>query len=149
MKTKNPNFRAVIQEVFYKAAFVQDVGIELGEIGPGWCETNLTIRPNHRQQDGVVHAGVMATLADHTAGAASHSLVAEDEVVLTAEFKISFLRPARADRLRCRSDVLKPGRTLIVAESEVFTDPGDESSMVAKAIVTLAVVSGSRGNLPG
>jgi uncharacterized protein (TIGR00369 family) len=146
MKAKNREFRAVVQGIFGKAAFIRDVGIKLIDVGPGWCETILVVRDKHRQQDGVVHAGVMATLADHTAGAAANSLIAEDEYILTAEFKINFLRPARADRLRCRADVLKAGRTLTVAESEVFADG---SKLVAKAIVTLAVVARGRGEAEG
>jgi uncharacterized protein (TIGR00369 family) len=140
MKPKNPDFRATIEHIFGRAAFIREVGIELVDVGTGWCETALDVLPKHRQQDDVVHAGVMATLADHTAGAAADSLSAEDEIILTAEFKINFLRAARSDRLRCRSEVLKAGRTLTVAESEVFTVEGETSNLVAKAIVTLAVV---------
>lgn len=140
MKTKNPDFRALVEEIFQKAAFIRELGIELVDIGAGHCETALVLQPKHLQQDGVVHAGVEATMADHTAGAAATSLVGADEYILTAEFKINFLRPARGDALHCRSRVLKPGRTLIVAESEVFADPAAPSHLVAKAIVTLAVV---------
>ncbi len=144
MTPEDPDSRTLAQQLFRQAAFVRDVGIQLADIGAGWCEATLALEPKHLQQDGVVHAGVEATLADHTAGAAAASLVGKHEYVLTAEFKISFLRPARSDTLRCRAQVLKPGRTLIVAESEVFATTGDASSLVAKAIVTLAVVSTKR-----
>lgn len=149
MKPKDPNFRAAIEQIFGRAAFIQEVGIKLVDVGPGWCETVLAVQPKHRQQDGVVHAGVMATLADHTAGAAADSLSAEDEIILTAEFKINFLRPARADSLRCRSQVLKAGRTLTVAESDVFADTPEAAHLVAKAIVTLAVVPRPRDDSVG
>jgi acyl-coenzyme A thioesterase PaaI-like protein len=62
---------------------------------------------------------------------------------LTAEFKINLLRPASGQKLRCVSRVLKPGRNLVVAESEVFSDSDDSAVLSAKAMVTLAVISKS------
>lgn len=141
MQTENPNFRRKVQEIFDRAAFIKEVGIEVSGIGPGWCETTLDVRPRHLQQDDFVHAGVLATMADHTAGGAAGSIVKEDQVVLSVEFKINLLRPATGETLRCRADLLRAGRTLIVAESEVFARTGGAEKLVAKATVTLAVVS--------
>ncbi|MGB3399595.1 MAG: PaaI family thioesterase, partial [Candidatus Deferrimicrobiaceae bacterium] len=106
----------------------------------GWCESALEVLPKHLQQDGYVHAGVQATMADHTAGGAACTLAAEEELVLTVEFKINFLRPARGERLRCRAAVLRQGRTLNVAESEVYAQRDGSEKLVAKAMVTLALV---------
>jgi uncharacterized protein (TIGR00369 family) len=114
--------------------------LNLTAIAPGRCETTLDLQERHLQQDGVVHAGVMATMADHTSGTAGASLIAKGAYVLTAEFKINFLEAARGDRLNCIGKVLKPGRRLIVAESEVFCRAAAGSRLVAKAMVTLAVV---------
>jgi len=91
-----------------------------------------------------VHAGVLATVADHTAGAAGSTLLAADEYVLTAEFKINLLRAARGERLVCRAQVLKPGRILTVVESEVFSVTDEAPTLVAKASVTLAVLKTSK-----
>ena len=140
MKTRNQDFRAAIRQLFDQAAFIADVGIQLEDIGPGWCETSLALLPRHMQQDRFVHAGVQATMADHTAGAAAASLIAADELLLTAEFKINLLRPAQGSSLRCRAEVLKPGRTLVVAESSVYAGGPQEEVLTAKATVTLAVV---------
>lgn len=140
MQTQNPNFSRKVQEIFERAAFIREIGIKVSGIGAGWCETTLEILPKHLQQDNFVHAGVLATLADHTAGGAAGSVVREEEIVLSVEFKINLLRPAVGDTLRCRAQLLRAGRTLIVAESEVFARAGDEEKLVAKATVTLAVV---------
>ncbi len=122
------------------APFIADLGLVLSDLGPGWCESVLSVAPKHLQQDGYVHAGVQATVADHTAGGAAGTLVRSNEMVLTAEFKINLLRPALGDRLRCRATVLKNGRTLIVAESEVYAVRDGKEKLVAKATVTLAPV---------
>ncbi|MFW6346574.1 MAG: PaaI family thioesterase [Halomonas sp.] len=136
----NPDFRTEGARILEAAPFIRALGAEASEIAPGLCVTRLAVRHDHQQQDGFVHAGVQATLADHTAGAAGATLIPAGAIVLTAEFKINLLRPALGPELRCVGRVLKPGRTLIVVESEVFGGQGGEA-LVAKATVTLAVVT--------
>jgi uncharacterized protein (TIGR00369 family) len=137
-----------VREIFQQAAFISDLGIRLADLGPGWCESVLVVAPKHRQQDGYVHAGVQATIADHTAGGAAGTLAAGGDLVLTVEFKINFLRPALGERLRCRATVLRRGKTLNVAESEVFAERDGSEKLVAKAMVTLAVVAAAPGETP-
>lgn len=139
MKPRNTNYARAVREIFEHAPFIEGLGLRVAEIGPGWCETELDLRPRHLQQHGFVHAGVQAAVADHTAGAAGTTLVGEGEGVLSVEFKVNLLRPARGDRLLCRGTVLRGGRTLIVAESEVWADDRETRNLVAKATVTLAV----------
>ncbi|HSL99004.1 MAG TPA: PaaI family thioesterase [Candidatus Limnocylindria bacterium] len=140
MKPRTPDFPGKVREIFQRAAFIEDLGIGLSDLGPGWCESALEVLPKHLQQDGYVHAGVQATMADHTAGGAAGTLAAEEELILTVEFKINFLRPALGERLRCRAAVLRQGRTLNVAESEVYAQRDGNEKLVAKAMVTLALV---------
>lgn len=140
MTVKNPDYAAETQRVFDQAPFIRALGVELLDFEPGSCDTQLLLTDQHLQQDGYVHAGVQATLADHTAGMAAATLIAPGQRVLTAEFKINLLRAASGARLRCKAVVLKPGRQLTVAESEVYCQQGERSVLVAKATVTLAVV---------
>lgn len=141
MQTENPDFRRKVQEIFDRAAFIKDVGVSVSGIGVGWCETTLAVMPKHLQQNDYVHAGVLATMADHTAGGAAASVIKEAQIVLSVEFKINLLRPAIGEFLRCKANLLKAGRTLVVAESEVFARAGVQEKLVAKATVTLAVVN--------
>ena len=140
MQPKNAEYMEEVQRLFRQAPFIADLGMRLFSIAPGRCETALDLQARHLQQDGVVHAGVMATMADHTSGTAGASLIVKGAYVLTAEFKINFLQAARGDGLHCIGQVLKAGRRLIVAESEVFCHGAQGDQMVAKAMVTLAVV---------
>ena len=130
-----------IERLFDAAPFIRDIGMSLVAIAPGRCETRLVLSERHLQQDGVVHAGVLATMADHTSGTAGASIIRADAYVLTAEFKINLLRAARGERLHCVGTVLKPGSRLIVAESEVFDGDPASGKLVAKATVTLAVMT--------
>jgi uncharacterized protein (TIGR00369 family) len=138
--SKDSALEAEIRRIFAEAPFVQSLGIELVDVGAGRCETQLQLAQRHLQHHGYVHAGVQATLADHSAGAAASTLVRPDEQVLSIEFKLNLLRRARGQRLLCRATVLKAGRTVTVVESEVYADDGAGQSLVSKAVVTLAVV---------
>ncbi len=140
METRSANYRAMVQDIVDTAPFIQEVGIRVADVGPGWCEMELPLLPRHLQQNGYVHAGVLATLADHTAGSAATSLVAPNEYVLSAEFNMSLLRAAKGERLRCRAEVIKPGSRLIVTESSVYVVSGEQSTLVVKARITLAVL---------
>jgi uncharacterized protein (TIGR00369 family) len=140
MHAQNPDFAKRVAAIFKQAPFVQDLGIELKDCGPGWCETTLIIQEKHFQQDQVIHAGVQATLADHTAGAAGGTLIKDNEIILTVEFKINLLKAARGQDLVCRAGVIKPGRNLTVVESSVQALQDGKSYLVSKAMVTLAVV---------
>ena len=134
------DFQKAIEQGFSHAPFVAHLGIELADLGPGWCEAGLVVQPWHLQQTGVVHAGVVATLADHCAGAAATTRCAPGEFVVTAEYKINLLRGARGERLHCRAEVLKPGQTLTVVESSVYAEHAGKRELVAKLNATMAVV---------
>ena len=96
--------------------------------------------PDHLQQHGFVHAGVITTLADHTAGGSARAAVAPGTDVITIEFKINFLKPAKADTLAATGQVLRAGKTIIASESEVYAMTADGPVLVAKCMSTLAVI---------
>jgi len=79
---------------YLKKDFVQGFpaycGFEVERVAYGRFETRLKLRPEHRQQDGFAHAGLMATMADHTAGYAAFTTVSESFRILSIEFKINF-----------------------------------------------------------
>ena len=124
----------------FSRGFIAYCGFVADDLSWGTFQSSLTLRPEHRQQDGFVHAGVMAAMADHTAGYAGFTTIPDTHQILTIEFKINFLRPAGGEQLLCRSRILRPGRQVLVAESEVFDQTGGEEKMAAKAQLTLMAV---------
>lgn len=134
--------QALVQRGFDGAPFVKDIGLQFLACGTGWCEAALNLQPRHFQHTGVVHAGVITTLADHCAGGAGQLMCSPGEHVVTLEFKINLLRPGIGERLTCRADVLKPGRSFHVVEAQVWAHRGGEKALVAKLNATLAVVAG-------
>ncbi len=132
--------RALFLKKDYERGFIGFCGLKAMHAEWGAFQSMVEIAENHRQQDGFIHAGVMATMADHTAGYAAFTTVPEEMQILTIEFKINFLRPAFGRALTCRSRVIREGRQVIVSESEVFDVRDGAEVAVAKAIVTLMAV---------
>jgi uncharacterized protein (TIGR00369 family) len=131
--------REQVRYIFDHANFVRDLGMQLTRIEDEYCETILIPAERHLQQHGLIHAGVLTTMADHTSGCAARGVVGLDRDVVSVEFKINFLRPAVADRLRCRGHVLRAGKMLVICEAEIFAEKDAEEKLVSKAMVTLAV----------
>ncbi|NGP54090.1 PaaI family thioesterase [Thioalkalivibrio sp. XN8] len=129
-----------VERLFSSAPFIRELGLELVAVTQGECRSRLVLAERHLQQDGFVHAGVQGAMADHTAGAAAASLVPPGQRILGAEYKINLLRAARGEALLCTARVIKAGRTLVVAEAEIRCRAGEDEKLVAKAMVTLAVV---------
>lgn len=128
----------------YIQGFPAYCGFEVDQVAYGQFEASLKIGPDHRQQDGFVHAGVIATMADHTAGYAAYTTVSEECRILTIEFKINYFRPATGEAVVCRSRVISNGKKIIVSESEVFSISGGREQLVSKAMVTLMAVPASK-----
>jgi uncharacterized protein (TIGR00369 family) len=130
-----------LRAFFASAPFMADLGIEPFEAAQGRIATRVALQPRHRQHTGVVHAGVVGAMADHTMGAAAQTFCAEGHWVLTAEFKVSMLRAARGHALECFGVVVKPGRQVSFTEAEVFALDGAARTLVAKASATMAVTT--------
>lgn len=130
---------------FASAPFMVDLGIEPVAAGEGRVTTVLPLAHRHLQHTGQVHAGVMASMADHTMGAAGQTMAAEGFWIITAELKTSLLRPGKGERLVCEAWVVKAGRTLTFTEAEVFAEAADGSrTLVMKASATMALVPAER-----
>ncbi len=140
MDLKDPKAIERIRQVFEGVAFLRHLGIRLAGLGPGWAESTLEVKPHLGQAEGFVHAGAVATMADHTCGTAAGTLTTPGQTVLTVEFKVSLLRPAVGDSLRCRAEVIRAGSRLVFAEAEVFARAGGEEKLVATFNSTLALV---------
>ncbi|HDZ23767.1 MAG: PaaI family thioesterase [Deltaproteobacteria bacterium] len=140
--------RAAFLAEDYSRGFIEFCQIRAERVERGCFEARVRIEEHHRQQDNFIHAGLMATMADHTAGYAAFTMVPEDFQILTIEFKINFLRPAYGNALICRSRVIREGSQIIIAESEVF-DLREEEFLAAKAMVTLMAVHRDKLALKG
>lgn len=138
-----------VERLFSDAPFIRNLGLRLVSAAAGECRSSLELEERHLQQDGVVHAGVHGTIADHTAGAAAATLLKPGQYILGAEYKINLLRAAQGRTLHCTARVIKAGRTLIIAESEIWCVGETGEKLVSKAMVTLAVAGSAQTVLAG
>jgi len=135
-----PSLRA-LQGFFAASPFMVDLGVEPVSVGEGRVGTVLALAARHLQHTGQCHAGVMASLADHSMGAAAQTLAADGQWAITAELKVSALRPGRGNRLVCEAVVIKSGRTLSFTEAEVWAEGPAGRTLVMKASATMAMVA--------
>lgn len=130
-----------LRDLFGAAPFVRALGMAFASAQRGECVSTLAVRTDHLQQTGVVHAGVLTTMADHTAGGAAASTLPAGAFPLTTNLALSLLRPGRTAALRCVGRVIRSGRSVVFADAEVFAVDGDAPVLLAKAQVTFAVVT--------
>ena len=116
-------------------------------VEPGVVEISLRYRADLTQQDGFVHAGIVATIADSACGYAAYSLMPPESEVLAVEFKVNLLRPAKGELFVARAEVIKPGRTLTVVRADVFalSAGGEERQLIATMQGTMMRLPRRRG----
>ena len=105
-------------ESFQSQGIMKLLGARVARLRRGLVEVSAPNRRNLSQQDGFVHAGVLATLLDTAGGYAVLSLLPRGSRVLAVEFKINFTKPAIGDTVRATGKVRKLGRRLAICELE-------------------------------
>ena len=117
------------------------IGFELTSIEPGEVNGEMQIEEYIKQQTGFIHGGATATFADLVMGFAAYSLVKLDQVVVTADLRVSYLNPGIGERVIAKGWVIKPGSKLIFCEGEIVTIKNGIETLIAKASATMAVVN--------
>lgn len=131
-----------IRASFAKQGLMRTLGATLGAVTAGHVEIVLVPKPELSQQHGFVHAGAVSAIADSAAGYAALSMMPTDRGALTTEFKINLLAPARGERIIARGKVVKAGRTLTLAQTEVFAENEGKEQLIALLTATLMAIQG-------
>ncbi len=116
----SPNIHEKIMASFDAQSMMATFGASLQMSSPGLAQISAPILQGSLQQQGFAHAGLTFAIGDSAAGYAALSLMPEDHEVLTTEMKINLLAPGQGDLLIARGRVVKPGRRLMVVQSDVF-----------------------------
>lgn len=140
----NPDFAARVHDSFARQAAMRLIGARIGELQPGRCTLELDVRSELTQQHGFVHGGIVGMLGDSAGGYAAFSLMPADASVLTVEYKLNLLAPARGDRLQAVASVIKPGRTLSVVRADIFAHDQGHATLVATMQQTVMVLHGRK-----
>lgn len=134
---RNENFKQSVQDSFKKQGIMETLGASLTKVEAGECEITLLYNKKLTQQHDYIHGGVISTIADSSAGYAAYTLVPSGSTVLTTEFKINLLAPAKGDLFIARAKVIKSGKTLQIVMSEVFSVENNEEKPCALLTATI------------
>ncbi|TND08653.1 MAG: hypothetical protein FD123_2157 [Bacteroidetes bacterium] len=134
---ENSEFLQRVAASFTRQKFMQFIGAKLDIVRDGYCEISIPYREELGQQHGFFHAGIVGTLADNVAGYAAYSAMHPDSSILTVEFKINLLAPAKGPALLAKGFLVKKGKTLTVCRSEVFNVSDGKEELCAIAQSTL------------
>jgi uncharacterized protein (TIGR00369 family) len=140
-----PDVEARVRRSFEKQAVMHTFGVQLTRVAPGEVDLTLPFREDLSQQHGFLHAGVVTTVADSAAGYAALTLMPPGAAVLSIEFKVNLLAPAKGEAIVARGRVVKAGRTVSVVHSDVFALEGGQEKLVSTLVGTMMVVQ----NRPG
>lgn len=144
---RDPTFAARVTASFARQSMMATIGAELLRVAPGEVDIALPVSAHILQQHGFVHGGAVTAIADSAAGYAALTLMAAGFGILAVEFKINLLAPAKGDRLVAEGRVVRPGRTLTVAQTHVFAEDGSSRDAIALLTATMMRIEGRDGVL--
>jgi uncharacterized protein (TIGR00369 family) len=131
-----------VRDSFARQAAMALIGATMTRVSPGRCEIELPVREDLTQQHSYVHGGVVGMIGDSAGGYAAFTLMPVDSSVLTVEYKINMLAPAKGERLLAVGSVVKPGRTLSIVRADVYALEDGRETLVAAMQQTLMVMHG-------
>jgi uncharacterized protein (TIGR00369 family) len=127
-----------IKRSFDKQGLMKTLNAQLAEVEKGQVKIICEFSEALTQQHGFFHAGVATSIVDSACGYAAFTMMPDDVEVLTVEFKINFMKPAKTDKLIAVGKVLQSGKTLTVCEGYVYDS--SEEKLIAKMTATMIAV---------
>ena len=124
---------------------MQTLGATIERVAPGEVDIALPFNAAHVQQHGFLHAGATTAIADSACGYAALSMMPADVAVLSVEFKVNMLAPARGDRFLARGRVIRSGRTITVCRADVLAFNGTEEPRQVLEMLATMMAARERG----
>ena len=145
---RDPDFEAKVRESFGKQTAMQTLGAVINRVAPGEVEIEMPYRADLAQQHGFIHGGIVTAIVDSACGYAAFSLSAPETAVLTVEYKVNFVAPAKGNLLLARGEVVRPGATITVCKGDVLAYDDGEEKLVASMLTTMMLMP-NRPDLAG
>ena len=140
MNMHDPDFESRVRDSFSQQGILTSLGAQIGLARAGEFHLTAPYDARFTQQDGFLHAGVVTTLMDSACGYAAFTLMPAASRVLSVEFKVNLLSPARGPRFRAEGRVIKHGRTLTVCEGKLFSVEEEEETLCAIMQATMICI---------
>ena len=142
---RNPAWEKKSREIFERQSFMRMIGARIAVLAPGICNLELPYRDDLCQQNVFLHGGVITSIADTSCGIASSTLLSPEAGILSVEFKYNMMAPAAGERFIARGRVIRPGRTLTIAESAVFAVKDGVENEIGRMLATMMFLEGKGG----
>ncbi|WP_298816898.1 PaaI family thioesterase [Chloroflexus sp.] len=140
---QTPDWEQRVRSSFARQGLMRSLHAVIDHIRPGELSITMPADPAFSQQHGYVHGGAIASILDSACGYAALSLMPADREVLTVEFKINFLSPARGSRFIATGRVIRTGRAVTVCTGEAIALDGDRRATIALMQATMFAVPAS------
>ena len=141
----DPQTEARCRASFARQQAMATIGATVQSVRAGEVELAMPFSDRFTQQHGFVHAGIITMLCDTACGFAALSLMPQEAAVLTTEFKVNLLSPAKGERFVAHGRVVRPGKKLMVCLGEVFAEEAGRRKQVALMTTSMMVVDTSTG----
>jgi uncharacterized protein (TIGR00369 family) len=145
LTTQNPDFERLVRESFEKQRAMRTLGALLTRVSPGHVEIELPYAEAITQQHGFLHAGVVTAVMDSSCGYAAYTLMPPGTGVLSVEFKVNLLAPAKGELMIARGRVLRAGKTITVCQADATMRIGSQETPVATMLATMMTVRDRSG----
>ncbi|MCF2523474.1 PaaI family thioesterase [Bradyrhizobium sp. G127] len=136
-QAQDPDYEARVRRTFANQPAMATLGISLVRMEPGTLELHMPYDAKFSQQNGFLHAGAISTALDTACGLASYTLMPAQADILTVEFKINLLAPAKGQSFRFVGSVVKPGRTLVIVDGRAFANDDGREKLIATMSATM------------
>jgi len=117
---QDPGFGPRVRASFAAQPAMAAIGARITRVAPGEVDVELPFRDDLTQQNGFIHAGMLAAVLDSACGYAAFSLMPAGAGVLSIEFKVNLLAPAVGERILVRGRVVRAGRTISVCTADAY-----------------------------
>ncbi|MCT9811260.1 PaaI family thioesterase [Acidovorax sp. Be4] len=135
------DFQQRVAASFGAQGLMTTLGATLALVADGEVHIALPFSPHLSQQHGYVHAGAVTSVVDSACGYAALTRMAPGHEVVTAEFKINFMRPALGERFLAVGKVVSAGKLLLVCTGEVRAFSAGNADYKVVALMQATMVS--------
>jgi uncharacterized protein (TIGR00369 family) len=121
-----------------RSAFHAWAGLELVRASRGEVEIALDATDHHLNLQGLLHGGMIATLADTATGLAVRTMVPAGRRHITIQLDVHYLAPGKPGRITAVGTTVRVGSQIAYAEADITDERG---RLLARATSTVAVMT--------
>lgn len=111
-----------MEDTYFNNAFDEFLGCQYERLSDTNVKVTMPIKPLFLNTIGVVHGGIISTLADIAMGNTSKAISHNEQSVVTVDLKTSFLKGAAGKFLVADAHLIKKGHTLNHVDCYIYDE---------------------------